>query len=89
MAATEKLSMTEHNEKPPCEFCRRMRFIGILAVLILGTAITRPEFSFLRGVDLTSAAAYFFGGLFVVLLLWKAYQEYWVTTNDESSEPTD
>ena len=77
--------MTGQHRKPPCEFCRRMRFIGIMAVMIIGIATTRPEFAFLRWVDLTSAAVYFFAAVFVSLLLWKSYQEYWKNSNDESS----
>ena len=77
--------MTGQHRKPPCAFCRRMRFIGIMAVMIIGIATTRPEFAFLRGVDLTSAAVYFFAAVFVSLLLWKSYQEYWKNSNDESS----
>jgi membrane protein implicated in regulation of membrane protease activity len=56
-----------------------------MAVMIIGIATTRPEFAFLRGMDLTSAAVYFFAAVFVSLLLWKSYQEYWKNSNDESS----
>jgi hypothetical protein len=34
---------------------------------------------------LTSAAVYFFAAVFVLLLLWKSYQEYWKNSNDEPS----
>ena len=77
--------MTGQHKKPPCEFCRRMRFIGMMAVMIVGIAMTRPEFAFLRGMDLTVVAVYFFAAVFVLLLLWKSYQEYGTKTDDESS----
>jgi membrane protein implicated in regulation of membrane protease activity len=62
-----------------------MRFIGMMAVMIIGIAATRPEFAFLRGIDLTRAAVYFIAAVFVLLLLWKSYQEYWKNSNDEPS----
>jgi len=54
-----------------------MRFIGIMAVMIIGIATTRPEFAFLRGVDLTSAAVYFFAVVFVSLLRHYGCDDYW------------
>lgn len=77
--------MAGQHKKPPCEFCRRMRFVGMMAVMIIGVAITRPEFAFLRGMNLTRIAVYFFAAVFVLLLLWKSYQEYWKKSNDEPS----
>ena len=79
--------MTDHNENPPCAFCRRLRFIAMMFVMIMGLALSRPELSFLRGIDLTLVAAYGFGAVFVVLLLWKAYQEWGAKDHDEFSEP--
>jgi hypothetical protein len=34
-------------------------------------------------MNLTRIAVYFFAAVFVLLLLWKSYQEYWKKSNDE------
>tara|TARA_A100001011_G_C13772114_1_gene619614 strand:+ start:88 stop:291 length:204 start_codon:yes stop_codon:yes gene_type:complete len=64
------------DEKPTCEICKRIRFI-VVAVAITAIVGFRPEFDFLRGIDITK---YFAWGLFflaIAILVWKSYFEFW------------
>jgi L-lactate permease len=42
----------------------------------------QPEFTRLKGVALTDLFASFIGLMFVLTVLWKAYQEYWKPKRD-------
>ena len=63
-------------EKPVCEICKRIRFV-VFAVIIALIVGFRPEFDFLRGVDLTRIFAWVVVISVSILFLWKSYLEFW------------
>ena len=62
--------------RPVCRFCNRMRII-IIAMIIIGILAVRPEFAFLWKLDTTAVFAWALTLGFGLLILWKAYYEFW------------
>ncbi|MDG1484912.1 MAG: disulfide bond formation protein B [Porticoccaceae bacterium] len=74
--------MAGKNEKPPCAMCKLIRTYMLVAVPMILIMYVQPEFTRLEGVALTDLFASFIGFMFVLTVLWKAYQEYWKPKRD-------
>lgn len=74
--------MADRNEKPPCAMCKLIRTYMLVAVPMILIMYVQPEFTRLKGVALTDLFASFIGLMFVLTVLWKAYQEYWKPKRD-------
>tara|TARA_B100001248_G_C27150314_1_gene348681 strand:+ start:251 stop:496 length:246 start_codon:yes stop_codon:yes gene_type:complete len=78
--------MARQDNKPTCEVCRLIRNYLIIAVPIIIVIYTQPEFSHLQGLNLTNLSAMLFGTAFVVVVLWKFYQEFWKPKRDSAKK---
>jgi hypothetical protein len=74
--------MAEKNEKPPCAVCRLVRTYLVVAVPMIIIMFAKPEFKSLAGLSLTNMFATLIGVMFVLTVLWKAYQEFWKPKRD-------
>ena len=68
-------------KKEPCAWCQRLRILLSVLVLTLAMLALNGELRFLRGVSLTLIAAKAVGLGFIILVIWKAYKEYWKPHN--------
>lgn len=66
----------EH-QQPPCKFCQRSRLFIALALLAFVLFSVQPESNFLQGVDISNAFTWILVSSVGVIVLWKAYKEYW------------
>ena len=57
--------------------------------LVFLVVSSQPEFNFLVNYDVTNIFAWVVGVLFVLLVLWKFYQEYWKNKREVYSEKRD
>ena len=64
-------------QTPPCKFCRQRRLVLASAALIFVLISIQPQATFLVGVDLTKIFAWLLGSLLVLVVVWKAYNEFW------------
>ena len=78
--------MRGQDNKPSCEVCRLIRYYLIIAVPIIIVIYTQPEFSRLKGLNLTNLSAILFGTAFVVVVLLKLYQEFWKPKRDAAKK---
>jgi len=62
--------------------CKLIRTYMLVAVPMILIMYVQPEFTRLEGVALTDLFASFIGFMFVLTVLWKAYQEYWKPKRD-------
>jgi len=62
--------------------CKLIRTYMLVAVPMILIMYVQPEFTSLEGVALTDLFASFIGLMFVLTVLWKAYQEYWKPKRD-------
>jgi hypothetical protein len=46
----------------------------------------KPEMSLLKGIALTDVFATVIGVMFVITILWKAYQEFWKPKRDAAKK---
>jgi hypothetical protein len=69
--------MTEHNDKSTCAVCRQVRLYLLIAGPLLFAIWSNPEAGFLQEIDLIRLTSHVFGGGCVLMILWKAYVEYW------------
>ena len=62
-----------------CAVCRLIRVYILIAVPMIGLVWLNPDSSneFLSEFSLTNIFAYLVGIVFVSLVAWKAYNEYW------------
>ena len=64
------------DKKPVCKFCNRTRIL-LIAIAIIAFLAFMPEFDFLWEIDTTKAFAWAIAAAVGVLVLWKAYNEFW------------
>jgi hypothetical protein len=62
---------------PPCKFCRQSRVVLALLALIFVIFSTQPESKFLEGVDVTKIFTWILVVIVTLIVLGKAYKEYW------------
>jgi hypothetical protein len=65
------------NQHPPCKFCQRSRLFVALVLFAFVLFSVQPESNFLQGVDITNAFTWMLLISVGVIVLWKAYKEYW------------
>jgi hypothetical protein len=63
--------------------------ILLIIGLVFLVVSSQPEFNFLAKYDRTNIFAWVVGVLFVLLVLWKFYQEYWKNKREVYSEKRD
>jgi hypothetical protein len=64
-------------QKKDCVTCRTIRYFALALVPIIILYLSGAELTPLRGVMLTQLAGWISGLLFVLLIVWKAWDEYW------------
>jgi membrane protein CcdC involved in cytochrome C biogenesis len=69
--------MSGNQEKQPCVICQTIRYFVMAGVPLLLLMVSGAEFPALQGIRLTDLAGTFFGVAFVVVVAWKAWDEYW------------
>ncbi|MDB9814723.1 hypothetical protein OAC10_00670 [bacterium] len=78
--------MAQQNKKPPCAVCKLVRTYFLIAVPMLFLLYMKPEMSLLKGIALTDVFATVIGVMFVITILWKAYQEFWKPKRDAAKK---
>jgi hypothetical protein len=74
------------DERPPCVFCQRVRIFSAFAIVIVVLLVTRTDIVFLSGIDLNNLLFKFVVTMFVGLVIWKIYQEYWLVDKEVKGE---
>ena len=67
------------DREPPCVMCGRIRMLLILGAVVFLLFSTQPESDFLIGVDVSKGFAWLLAGVFILMVIWKFYNEYWKT----------
>ena len=78
--------MAVQNNKPPCAVCKLVRTYFLIAVPMRIMLYIKPEMSMLKGIALTDVFATVIGVMFVLTILWKAYQEFWKPKRDAAKK---
>ncbi len=63
--------------KKDCGHCKLIRYFLYAAAPILIMFMTGTELDGLKGIMLTDLTSWLFGVGFVLLVLWKAWNEFW------------
>ena len=74
------------DREPPCAICGRIRMLLILGAMGFLLFSTQPESDFLIGVDVSEGFAWLLAGIFILMVIWKFYNEYWKTKNVPGGE---
>ena len=69
--------MAQRGDKPVCLVCKIIRIYLMIAVPLLIVLAVRPEVTILREVQLTNLVSTAIGIGFVVVVAWRAYDEFW------------
>ena len=73
-------------ERPPCVLCQRVRIFAGLAIVIVALLVARTDIVFLSDVNLDNLFFKLVVSMFVGVVTWKAYQEFWVDKKEAKSE---
>ena len=77
------------DQEPPCAVCSRIRLLLILGAMFFFLFSTQPESDFLVGVDVTKVFTWILAAVFILMIIWKFYNEFWKTKNIVSSKKRD
>ncbi|MEY3660341.1 MAG: hypothetical protein RLZZ169_1166 [Pseudomonadota bacterium] len=69
--------MSQRSPKAPCPTCVMIRRYLLAVVPVLVLMFAGVDLPALQGLLLTNLAAFLFGAAFVLLVVWKAWNEYW------------
>jgi len=69
--------MSAENKEPVCTMCKMVRIYLVIAVPLVIAMAFGPETNMRTDMQLTQIASWFFGIGLVVVVSWRAYQEYW------------
>jgi hypothetical protein len=69
--------MAQNGDEPVCQICKIIRIYLMIAVPLVIMLAVRPEMTMLRDVQLTSLVSTAIGVGFVVIVAWRAYDEFW------------
>ncbi len=69
--------MAQRGDKPVCQICKIIRIYLMIAVPLVIMLAVRPEVTILREVQLTNLVSTAIGIGFVVVVAWRAYDEFW------------
>ncbi|MCT2529384.1 disulfide bond formation protein B [SAR92 clade bacterium H921] len=78
--------MADRNNTPPCVVCRLIRTYFLIAVPMILMIYIKPELTWVKGIALTDLFATVIGVLFVITVVWKAYQEFWKPKRDQAKK---
>ena len=63
--------------KRPCAFCRTLRVVVIFALLVVALMAYADKLAWLENIQFTDIFAYVIAVAFVVVLVFKIWEEYW------------
>lgn len=69
--------MARNGDEPVCQVCKIIRIYLMIAVPLVIIMGLGTEVTFLREVQLTSLLSTAIGIGFVVVVAWRAYDEFW------------
>lgn len=78
--------MADENNTPPCVVCKLIRTYFLIAVPMILMIYIKPELTWVKGIALTNVFATAIGVMFVITVVWKAYQEFWKPKRDAAKK---
>jgi disulfide bond formation protein DsbB len=76
----------DNNNRPPCAVCKLIRTYMFVAIPMILIMWTRPEFTKLKGISLTNGFASLIAVVFVTMVIWKYYQEFWKPRRENANK---
>ena len=77
------------DQEPPCAVCSRIRILLILGSIFFFLFSTQPESDFLIGVDVTKVFTWVLAIVFILMIIWKFYHEFWKKRHIAGSKKSD
>ena len=77
------------NQSPHCAVCSRIRLLLILGAICFFLFSTQPESDFLIGVDVTKVFTWVLAIVFILMIIWKFYHEFWKKRHIVGSKKSD
>jgi len=78
-----RASDRDPNGKRPCAICRTLRVVIVFALLVVALMAYADKLAWLKDIQFTDIFAYAIAVAFVVVLVFKTWQEYWKPKQDE------
>lgn len=77
------------DQSPHCAVCSRIRMLLILGAICFFLFSTQPESDFLIGVDVTKVFTWVLAAVFILIIIWKLYHEFWKKRHIVGSKKSD